>query len=195
MRLKEAPSGLALLLEERATPSPMQGATFLTSASMSSAHLLNLASDSPSQRAVNQVLGLASTARHQWHQVSINFPVLRQELQILLDEEGFPEASEAEGQAWKFPLELQAIGRLGGSEAVFMDTKSSSGDCKFDSTELKLESQSNFSSLRATSCVFKGKWMYEATLATAGTHQSSPPNHGLSSLCRGLQESHVNPNW
>lgn len=61
-------------------------------------------------------------------------------------------------------------GRLGPSQ-VYIDQKSSSGDLLWDSTRLRIESRSNFSSARANACVYKGQWMYEVTLGNCGIQQ------------------------
>ncbi|BBN14829.1 Kip1 ubiquitination-promoting complex protein 1 [Marchantia polymorpha subsp. ruderalis] len=61
-------------------------------------------------------------------------------------------------------------GRMGPG-VVMMDVDSASGNIKFDKTCLSLESQTIFSSARANACVWKGKWMFEATLGTAGIQQ------------------------
>uniref|UniRef100_A0A7I4BXX7 RING-type E3 ubiquitin transferase n=1 Tax=Physcomitrium patens TaxID=3218 RepID=A0A7I4BXX7_PHYPA len=58
-----------------------------------------------------------------------------------------------------------------GKETVAMDSGSACGDIKFDMNFLHLESQTIFSSVRANACVWKGRWMYEATLGTAGIQQ------------------------
>jgi Kip1 ubiquitination-promoting complex protein 1 len=58
-----------------------------------------------------------------------------------------------------------------GDGVVVMDSKKSCGDIKFDKRSLVLESQAIFSSARANACVWKGRWMYEATLGTAGIQQ------------------------
>jgi Kip1 ubiquitination-promoting complex protein 1 len=52
-----------------------------------------------------------------------------------------------------------------------MDAESSAGNIRFANNHLSIESLSNFSSARATSCVYKGRWMYEVTLGTAGIQQ------------------------
>jgi len=54
---------------------------------------------------------------------------------------------------------------------VAMDSGSASGDIRFDQSHLVLESQTVFSSARANACVWKGRWMFEATLGTAGIQQ------------------------
>eukprot|EP00898_Chlorokybus_atmophyticus_P004629 jgi/Chlat1/5167/Chrsp33S05151 len=63
-----------------------------------------------------------------------------------------------------------ATGRLGPKVARML-RETASGDIKFEDGDLTLESQSNFSSARANVCVFKGKWMFEVTLGTAGIQQ------------------------
>uniref|UniRef100_A0A0D6R5Y3 B30.2/SPRY domain-containing protein n=1 Tax=Araucaria cunninghamii TaxID=56994 RepID=A0A0D6R5Y3_ARACU len=54
---------------------------------------------------------------------------------------------------------------------VVMDEKSASGDIRFFKHSLLIESQAMFSSARANAYVWKGKWMYEVTLETAGIQQ------------------------
>ncbi len=61
-------------------------------------------------------------------------------------------------------------GRLG-PRVVAMNKKSSTGVLQLRENDLEVESHSNFSSIRANVCVYKGKWMYEATLGTAGIQQ------------------------
>ncbi|XP_073388310.1 E3 ubiquitin-protein ligase RKP [Physcomitrium patens] len=58
-----------------------------------------------------------------------------------------------------------------GNSIVTIDSSSTCGDIKFDKNFLHLESQTIFSSARANACVWKGRWMYEATLGTAGIQQ------------------------
>ncbi|KAJ7546266.1 hypothetical protein O6H91_08G032800 [Diphasiastrum complanatum] len=63
------------------------------------------------------------------------------------------------------------INDLSGSQSVTIDTESASGSIRFSKNGLVLESQTTFSSARANACVWKGRWMYEATLGTAGIQQ------------------------
>lgn len=56
-------------------------------------------------------------------------------------------------------------------QVITMDKMSAAGNIKFSENALGIESLSNFSSARASACVFKGKWMYEVTLGTAGIQQ------------------------
>jgi hypothetical protein len=63
-----------------------------------------------------------------------------------------------------------APGRLGPAE-VGIDLTSSAGSFSFGTHELQLESLANFSSCRASACVFKGKWQYECSIHTAGIQQ------------------------
>lgn len=58
-----------------------------------------------------------------------------------------------------------------GDGIVAVDKQSAAGDIKFMQGGLVLESQAVFSSVRANACVYKGKWMYEVTLETAGIQQ------------------------
>lgn len=58
-----------------------------------------------------------------------------------------------------------------GDGVAVMDIQSASGDIGFDNSRLVLESKSNFSSARANACVWEGRWMFEATLGTAGIQQ------------------------
>eukprot|EP01018_Ginkgo_biloba_P039209 Gb_19146 [translate_table: standard] len=58
-----------------------------------------------------------------------------------------------------------------GKNVVSMDEKSASGDVRFSKQSLLIESQAMFSSARANACVWKGKWMYEVALETAGIQQ------------------------
>ncbi|XP_002974307.2 E3 ubiquitin-protein ligase RKP [Selaginella moellendorffii] len=57
------------------------------------------------------------------------------------------------------------------SGVVRMDKGRPSGDIKLSKSSLLLESQAIFSSARANACVWRGKWMYEVTLGTAGIQQ------------------------
>lgn len=54
---------------------------------------------------------------------------------------------------------------------VIMDPGSSFGSIKFDKAYLALESLSSFNSVRATACLWRGQWMFEATLGTGGIQQ------------------------
>lgn len=58
-----------------------------------------------------------------------------------------------------------------GEGVVAMGSDGACGDIRFDKRLLHLESQTIFSSARANACVWKGRWMYEATLGTAGIQQ------------------------
>jgi hypothetical protein len=80
-------------------------------------------------------------------------------------------------------VELQE-GRLG-PRITTWDKSSATGTIHFKSNDLnvslnplkflftfsQIESHTNFSSIRANVCVYKGKWMYEITLGTAGIQQ------------------------
>lgn len=64
--------------------------------------------------------------------------------------------------------DASATGRIG-PEVVTIDQETAQGDFAIEG--LRMESLSNFSSARATAAVFKGAWMYEVTLGTAGIQQ------------------------
>eukprot|EP00794_Sanderia_malayensis_P005876 gene5877-6566_t len=61
-------------------------------------------------------------------------------------------------------------GRIG-NETVLADLSSQCGNMKIDKEKIEIESQSNFSSIRANICVCKGKWMYEVLLGSKGIMQ------------------------
>ncbi|XP_057296522.1 E3 ubiquitin-protein ligase RNF123-like [Hydractinia symbiolongicarpus] len=61
-------------------------------------------------------------------------------------------------------------GRIGG-EIVIVDISSQCGTMNIGLERMELESQSNFSSIRANTCVCKGKWMYEVLLGSKGIMQ------------------------
>jgi Kip1 ubiquitination-promoting complex protein 1 len=95
------------------------------------------------------------------------------------EEAGPTQLSEAEplisARVASFQEGVQAMtapakGRLGPSTVRF-DEASVSGQVKLSADGLVVESLSNFSSARATVCVFAGKWMYEATIYTSGIQQ------------------------
>ncbi|XP_052197848.1 E3 ubiquitin-protein ligase RKP isoform X2 [Diospyros lotus] len=54
---------------------------------------------------------------------------------------------------------------------VAIEESSICGDIRIVKPPLLLESQAIFSSVRATTCVWKGKWMYEVILETSGIQQ------------------------
>lgn len=57
-----------------------------------------------------------------------------------------------------------------GTNTVVIDSASICGEIK-NSRPLLIKSLASFSSARANACVWKGKWMYEVTLETAGIQQ------------------------
>ncbi|XP_045599784.1 E3 ubiquitin-protein ligase RNF123 [Procambarus clarkii] len=61
-------------------------------------------------------------------------------------------------------------GRLGPSRVQF-DSKSCVGSFSYNHDRLGLNSQDNFSTIRANTCVYKGKWQYELMLGTKGVMQ------------------------
>ncbi|XP_047329553.1 E3 ubiquitin-protein ligase RKP [Impatiens glandulifera] len=58
-----------------------------------------------------------------------------------------------------------------GSHTVAIQETSVCGDIQIIKSPLLLESMEMFSSVRANACMWKGKWMYEVTLETAGIQQ------------------------
>jgi hypothetical protein len=81
------------------------------------------------------------------------------------------EDEEVQGAAY-----TQEAGRLGPSR-VRMDVDNAAGEIRFDAGALALDSQSNFSSCRATTAVFRGRWMFEVLLVTAGIQQLGCARH------------------
>ena len=61
-------------------------------------------------------------------------------------------------------------GRIG-PRRVDVDRRRTSGDVRVDTTGTSIHSRANFSSVRANTCVFEGKWSYEATLGSSGIMQ------------------------
>ncbi|KAI7841821.1 hypothetical protein COHA_004350 [Chlorella ohadii] len=58
------------------------------------------------------------------------------------------------------------VGRLGPAEVTLVEAKGSA-----DIQGLRATSCSNFSTMRSSACVFKGRWMYEAQLGSSGIMQ------------------------
>ncbi|KAL3524719.1 hypothetical protein ACH5RR_013091 [Cinchona calisaya] len=58
-----------------------------------------------------------------------------------------------------------------GPQVVGVEESSICGDFRTTKSSLLLESHALFSSMRANSCVWKGRWMYEVTLETSGVQQ------------------------
>ncbi|XP_042904907.1 E3 ubiquitin-protein ligase RNF123 isoform X2 [Parasteatoda tepidariorum] len=58
-----------------------------------------------------------------------------------------------------------------GPDKVIFDVSSNVGSLVIDRDRLGLSSQSNFSSIRANCCVYKGKWQYELMLGSKGVMQ------------------------
>lgn len=58
-----------------------------------------------------------------------------------------------------------------GPDKVIFDVSSNVGSLVIDRDRLGLSSQSNFSSIRANCCVYKGKWQYELLLGSKGVMQ------------------------
>jgi hypothetical protein len=66
--------------------------------------------------------------------------------------------------------ELYRTGRLG-PKIVKPNRKGAMGPLVYRDNGLELEGHCNFGSIRANVCVFRGKWMYEVLLHTAGIQQ------------------------
>lgn len=62
------------------------------------------------------------------------------------------------------------VGRIGPSVVRF-DTAMHHGLCMVSPDRLSVNSQSSFSTMRANTAVFKGKWMYEVQLGSKGVMQ------------------------
>ncbi|KAL4226861.1 hypothetical protein ACF0H5_014840 [Mactra antiquata] len=60
-------------------------------------------------------------------------------------------------------------GRLGPTDVMFQFDNV--GTLVIDQDRLELSSQSNFSSMKANTCVYKGKWMFEVMLGSKGVMQ------------------------
>lgn len=58
-----------------------------------------------------------------------------------------------------------------GPDKIIFDVTSNVGSLVIDRDRLGLSSQSNFSSIRANCCVYKGKWQYELMLGSKGVMQ------------------------
>ncbi|KAG1334510.1 E3 ubiquitin-protein ligase RKP [Cocos nucifera] len=66
---------------------------------------------------------------------------------------------------------MSIVNHESGPNIVVIDDASICGDIKILRKPLLVESLAAFSSARANSCVWKGKWMYEVTLETSGVQQ------------------------
>ncbi|XP_062843168.1 E3 ubiquitin-protein ligase RNF123 [Trichomycterus rosablanca] len=69
------------------------------------------------------------------------------------------------------PTEDSTEGRLGPSPVVLDHTSGFEGLLFVDDDLLGVIGHSNFSSIRATTCVFKGKWVYEVLISSQGLMQ------------------------
>ncbi|XP_067139303.1 E3 ubiquitin-protein ligase RNF123-like [Centruroides vittatus] len=77
---------------------------------------------------------------------------------------------ELDNVVLKLPNFPDEEGRLGPSHVIF-DGSSNVGSLVIDKDRLGLSSQSNFSSIHANCCVYKGKWQYELMLGSKGVMQ------------------------
>ena len=79
---------------------------------------------------------------------------------------------KAEGRTKKGSRE-NLVGRIGPLEVVFdFRSNGGSGIVAVESHRLEVTSCSNFSTIRANCCVFKGKWVYEVMLGSQGMMQT-----------------------
>uniref|UniRef100_A0A8B9TXL3 E3 ubiquitin-protein ligase RNF123 n=1 Tax=Anas platyrhynchos TaxID=8839 RepID=A0A8B9TXL3_ANAPL len=91
----------------------------------------------------------------------LTFQNLQEHLDRLLAEENGPEDSRDQG----------AEGRLGPSTVVLDHTSGFEGLLLVDDDLLGVIGHSNFGSIRATTCVYKGKWIYEVLISSQGLMQ------------------------
>ncbi|XP_059139447.1 E3 ubiquitin-protein ligase RNF123-like [Physella acuta] len=78
------------------------------------------------------------------------------------------------------------VGRMGPTDCTF-DISTSVGTLIVDPDKLGIASHSNFSSIKASCCVFQGKWVYELMLASKGVMQLG----WCTANCRFSQEEGV----
>uniref|UniRef100_UPI00398EA455 E3 ubiquitin-protein ligase RNF123 n=1 Tax=Pristiophorus japonicus TaxID=55135 RepID=UPI00398EA455 len=100
---------------------------------------------------------LAATSRK-----PLNFQNLNEHLDRLLSE-GLNSEADDKDQSMD--------GRLGPTTVVLDHTSGFEGLLLVDDDLLGVVGHSNFSSIRATSCVYKGKWMYEVLISSQGLMQ------------------------
>lgn len=67
-------------------------------------------------------------------------------------------------------IEDNRVGRIGPTMVRF-DLSSHQGLCIISPDRLSINSRSNFSTMRANTAVYKGKWMYELQLGSKGVMQ------------------------
>ncbi|XP_069792976.1 E3 ubiquitin-protein ligase RNF123 isoform X2 [Narcine bancroftii] len=77
----------------------------------------------------------------------------------------------SEGLASEADRDQNVDGRLGPATVVLDHTSGFEGLLLVDDDLLGVVGHSNFSSIRATSCVYKGKWMYEVLISSQGLMQ------------------------
>jgi len=65
---------------------------------------------------------------------------------------------------------IKKVGKIGKKQTQF-DEKSAFDKMKYQNNYCKIESITNFSSIRTNNCIFKGKWCYEVNLITNGLMQ------------------------
>ncbi|CAL8383224.1 unnamed protein product [Boreogadus saida] len=77
----------------------------------------------------------------------------------------------AEGEPPEEDRDAPVAGRLGPSTVVLDHTSGFEGLLFVDDDLLGVIGHSNFSSIRATTCVYKGKWVYEVLISSQGLMQ------------------------
>uniref|UniRef100_A0A8C5UI15 RING-type E3 ubiquitin transferase n=1 Tax=Malurus cyaneus samueli TaxID=2593467 RepID=A0A8C5UI15_9PASS len=91
-----------------------------------------------------------------------------------------PEKSKVTGRGLYMPCEIRSTvdpgnqvveGRLGPSTVVLDHTSGFEGLLLVDDDLLGVIGHSNFGSIRATTCVYKGKWIYEVLISSQGLMQ------------------------
>ncbi|XP_077182203.1 E3 ubiquitin-protein ligase RNF123 isoform X2 [Paroedura picta] len=102
--------------------------------------------------------GIQSAAAHRKH---LSFQNLQEHIERLLAEN----ASSDDGQ------DQVVEGRLGPSVVVLDHTSGFEGLLLVDDDLLGVIGHSNFGSIRATTCVYKGKWIYEVLISSQGLMQ------------------------
>uniref|UniRef100_A0AAY4B0T3 SPRY domain-containing protein n=1 Tax=Denticeps clupeoides TaxID=299321 RepID=A0AAY4B0T3_9TELE len=95
------------------------------------------------------------------HRKTLTFQDLPTHLECLLSEGEIPDDNQ----------DQSADGRLGPSTVVLDHTSGFEGLLFVDDDLLGVIGHSNFSSIRATTCVFKGKWVYEVLISSQGLMQ------------------------
>ncbi|KAG9151750.1 hypothetical protein Leryth_002032 [Lithospermum erythrorhizon] len=122
--------------------------------------------DQSVERTLEHIFGLSyKTVRPLTQKIDLRF------ISSILENEDYQFQKDTKNAATSNRDGLLIVPDHSGPPIVGIDESSISGDIKIIKPPLILESHALFSSLRANSCVWKGKWMYEVTLETAGIQQ------------------------